>query len=204
MSSPRASLATAISRDLTARADRLAQRLAASKSDAAPISRIPYFCSGCPHSSSTRVPEGSQAFAGIGCHYLVQMMDRSTLTFTQMGAEGANWIGLAPFRETGHVFVNIGDGTYVHSGSLAIRAAVAAGVNVTYKILYNDAVAMTGGQPPDGHPSVMAITHQLYGEGVRRIAVVTDEPDKYPSNAGFASGVTIHHRKNLDRVPARA
>ncbi len=186
--------------ELAERAARLKQKLSAEKGDAAPISRIPYFCSGCPHSSSTRVPDGSQAFAGIGCHYLVQSMDRDTLTFTQMGAEGANWNGLFPFREADHVFVNIGDGTYVHSGSLAIRAAVSAGVNVTYKILYNDAVAMTGGQAPEGHPTVPQITHQLFGEGVKRIAVVTDEPDKYPADAGFAKGVSVHDRKDLDRV----
>ena len=186
--------------ELQRRATRLAERMEAQARDKAPIARIPYFCSGCPHSSSTKLPEGAQAFAGIGCHFLVQSMDRNTMTFTQMGAEGANWIGLAPFRAADHVFVNLGDGTYVHSGSLAIRAAVSAGVNVTYKILYNDAVAMTGGQTTEGHPTVMAITHQLAGEGVRRIAVVTDEPDKYPAAADFAKGVTIHHRKDLIAV----
>jgi indolepyruvate ferredoxin oxidoreductase len=166
----------------------------------APISRIPYFCAGCPHNTSTKVPEGSRALAGIGCHYMAIWMDRSTATFTQMGAEGATWIGQAPFTETRHVFQNLGDGTYVHSGLLAIRATVAAGVNITYKILYNDAVAMTGGQPVEGHPSVAQISHQLYGEGIRRIAVVTDEPGKYPSDAGFAAGVTIHHRRELDAL----
>jgi len=166
----------------------------------APISRIPYFCSGCPHNTSTKVPEGSRALAGIGCHYMALWMDRSTATFTQMGGEGASWIGQAAFTETSHVFQNLGDGTYVHSGLLAIRAAVAAGVTMTYKILYNDAVAMTGGQPTEGHPSVAQITHQLYGEGVRRIVVVTDEPDKYPIDAGFAAGVTVHHRSELDAV----
>ncbi|MFQ5959551.1 MAG: indolepyruvate ferredoxin oxidoreductase family protein, partial [Alphaproteobacteria bacterium] len=167
---------------------------------AAPIERLPYFCSGCPHNTSTRVPEGSRAMAGIGCHYMVQWMDRNTDTFTQMGAEGATWIGQAPFTETPHVFQNIGDGTYFHSGLLAIRAALAAGVNITYKLLYNDAVAMTGGQPVDGQLTVPQITHQLYGEGVRRIAVVSDEPGKYPHGAGFAKGVTVHHRDDLDRV----
>jgi indolepyruvate ferredoxin oxidoreductase len=186
--------------DLRGRARALQERLERATRDSAPVSRIPYFCSGCPHSSSTHVPEGSQAFAGIGCHYLVQSMERNTVTFTQMGAEGANWIGLSPFRATNHVFVNIGDGTYVHSGLLAIRAAVSAGVNVTYKILYNDAVAMTGGQPFEGSPSVQAISHQLYGEGIRRIAVVTDEPGKYGAGAGFAEGVTIHDREELDAV----
>ncbi|MBT7615010.1 MAG: indolepyruvate ferredoxin oxidoreductase family protein, partial [Rhodospirillaceae bacterium] len=186
--------------DLVKRARALERRLKAAQQDAGPVARIPHFCSGCPHSSSTRVPHGSQAFAGIGCHYLVQSMDRETLTFTQMGAEGANWIGLSPFRATEHVFVNIGDGTYVHSGLLAIRAAVSAGVNVTYKILYNDAVAMTGGQPFEGSPSVPAISMQLYGEGLRRIAVVSDEPEKYGAGADFAKGVTIHHRSELDAV----
>jgi len=186
--------------DLAERADALERRLEAAQRDTSTVARIPYFCSGCPHSSSTHVPEGSEAFAGIGCHYLVQSMERNTLTFTQMGAEGANWIGLSPFRTTEHVFVNIGDGTYVHSGLLAIRAAVSAGVNVTYKLLYNDAVAMTGGQPFEGSPSVPLITHQLYGEGVRRIAVLTDEPGKYATLADFAKGVTLHDRSELDAV----
>ena len=185
---------------LKERGSALARRLDAAQRDTALVSRIPYFCSGCPHSTSTRVPEGSEAFAGIGCHYLVQGMERNTLTFTQMGAEGANWIGLAPFRSSNHVFVNIGDGTYVHSGLLAIRAAVSAGVNVTYKILYNDAVAMTGGQPFEGSPSVAAITHQLYGEGVTRIVVVSDEPEKYSAGIDFARGVTVHHRDELNAV----
>ncbi len=166
----------------------------------APLSRIPYFCSGCPHNTSTKVPEGSRALAGIGCHYMALWMDRETATFTQMGGEGASWIGQAPFTTTGHVFQNLGDGTYVHSGLLAIRAAVAAGVNITYKILYNDAVAMTGGQPAEGHPSVADITHQLYGEGIRRIAVVADDPAKYAIDTGFAHGVTLHHRDELDAV----
>ncbi|MCE2510259.1 MAG: indolepyruvate ferredoxin oxidoreductase family protein [Alphaproteobacteria bacterium] len=164
------------------------------------INRVAYFCSGCPHNSSTRVPEGSRAMAGIGCHYMVQWMDRATDTFTHMGGEGVNWIGQAPFTETPHIFQNIGDGTYFHSGILAIRAAVAANVNITYKILYNDAVAMTGGQPVDGPLSVSQITHQLYGEGVRHILVVTDEPDKYPRDVDFASGVTVHHRDAMDRL----
>jgi indolepyruvate ferredoxin oxidoreductase len=167
---------------------------------APPMRRIPYFCSGCPHNSSTKVPEGSRALAGIGCHYMALWMDRDTETFTQMGGEGATWIGQAPFVTTPHVFQNIGDGTYYHSGSLAIRAAVAAGVNITYKLLYNDAVAMTGGQPVDGPLDVPSITHQLAAEGVRRIAVVSDEPEKYPTSGGFAPGVTVHHRDTLDAV----
>jgi indolepyruvate ferredoxin oxidoreductase len=146
------------------------------------------------------VPEGSVAKAGIGCHYMAQWMDRSTAGFTQMGAEGANWIGEAPFSRREHVFQNIGDGTYYHSGLLAIRAAVAAGVNVTYKILFNDAVAMTGGQPVDGPLSVAAITRQLEAEGVGRIVVVSDEPEKYAIGTRFAHGVTVHHRDELDPV----
>jgi indolepyruvate ferredoxin oxidoreductase len=165
-----------------------------------PLERLPHFCSGCPHNTSTRVPEGSRAMAGIGCHYMAIWMDRDTETFTQMGAEGATWIGQAPFTETQHVFQNIGDGTYFHSGLLAIRAAVAAGVNMTYKLLYNDAVAMTGGQPMDGPLSVPQITHQLYGEGVRRIAVVAAEPGHYPPGEPLATGVTLHHRDDFDKV----
>jgi indolepyruvate ferredoxin oxidoreductase len=165
-----------------------------------PFYRTPYFCSGCPHNSSTKVPEGSRALAGIGCHYLSQFMDRSTATFTQMGGEGVPWIGQAPFTETPHVFANIGDGTYAHSGVLAIRAAVAAGVNMTYKLLFNDAVAMTGGQPIDGGLTVPTVTRQLAAEGVRRLVVVTDEPDKYPPGVDFAAGTTVRHRGDLDAV----
>jgi len=164
------------------------------------VERVPYFCSGCPHNTSTHVPEGSRALAGIGCHYMAQWMDRATDTFTHMGGEGANWIGQAPFTETPHVFQNIGDGTYFHSGLLAIRAAIAANVNITYKILYNDAVAMTGGQAVDGPLSVAQITHQLYGEGARHIAVVTDAPEKYGKHPDFAAGVTVYGREALDRV----
>ena len=166
----------------------------------AAIERVPYFCSGCPHNTSTKVPEGSRALAGIGCHYMAQWMDRETATFTHMGGEGASWIGQAPFTETRHVFQNIGDGTYFHSGILAVRAAVAAGVNMTYKILYNDAVAMTGGQPMDGPLTVQRVTRQIQAEGVGRIAVVTDQPHKYPFDGQFADGVTIHQRDELDQV----
>ncbi len=164
------------------------------------IRRIPYFCSGCPHNTSTRVPEGSRALAGIGCHYMAQWMDRSTVTFTHMGGEGAAWIGEAPFSKTPHVFQNLGDGTYFHSGILAIRAAVAANVNITYKILYNDAVAMTGGQPMDGPLDVPRLAAQLAAEGVGRIAVVSDEPEKYPTGGAFPPGTTVDHRGELDRV----
>jgi len=169
-------------------------------SNVVPFSRSPYFCSGCPHNTSTKVPESSRALAGIGCHYLAQFMDRSTATFTQMGGEGAPWIGQAPFTETPHVFANLGDGTYTHSGVLAIRASVAAKVNITYKLLFNDAVAMTGGQPIDGGLTVPALTRQLAAEGVGRIVVVTDEPDKYPSSADFARGATVRHRDDLDAL----
>lgn len=164
------------------------------------VKRLPYFCSGCPHNSSTSVPEGSQAAAGIGCHYMVLWMDRDTQTYTQMGAEGANWLGRAPFSSTEHLFVNIGDGTLFHSGTLAIRAGVASGANITYKILYNDAVAMTGGQPMDGPMTVPMVTQQVRAEGVERIAVVSDEPDKYRIDEVFAPGTTFHHRDDLDQV----
>jgi indolepyruvate ferredoxin oxidoreductase len=166
----------------------------------APIKRVPYFCSGCPHNSSTQVPEGSRAIAGIGCHGMAQGMNRSTETFVQMGGEGANWIGQAPYVETSHVFQNLGDGTYFHSGLLAVRAAVAAGVNITYKILFNDAVAMTGGQPVDGVLTPQAISEQVRAEGVKRIAIVSDDIDKYRDQPPFASGATISHRDDLDRV----
>jgi indolepyruvate ferredoxin oxidoreductase len=162
--------------------------------------RIPYFCSGCPHNTSTVVPEGMRAYAGIGCHYMAQWMDRRTLGFTHMGGEGANWIGEAPFSKRSHVFQNLGDGTYNHSGYMAIRAAVAAGVNITYKILFNDAVAMTGGQRNEGGLSVPAIARQVAAEGVKRVVVVTDEPKKYPRDTEWPRGLTIHHRDQLMKV----
>lgn len=166
----------------------------------APVQRTPYFCSGCPHNTSTRVPEGSRALAGIGCHWMSQAMDRNTATYTHMGGEGANWIGQAPFVPTRHIFQNLGDGTYFHSGLLAIRAAVAAKVNITYKILFNDATAMTGGQRHDGTLNPQRITHQLRSEGVERIAVVSDDIEKYHGQEPFAANVTIHHRDELDAV----
>ncbi len=162
--------------------------------------RAPYFCSGCPHNRSTVVPEGSRALAGIGCHYMAMSMNRQTATFTQMGGEGTTWVGQAPFTRTEHVFANLGDGTFVHSGSLAIRQALAAGVNITYKILFNDAVAMTGGQAPDGGLTVERIAQIVHAEGVRRIALVTDEPDKYPTLSAFPHDTTLHHRDDLDPV----
>ncbi len=161
--------------------------------------RIPYFCSGCPHNTSTRVPEGSRAMAGIGCHYMALWMDRSTATATHMGAEGLTWVGQAPFSKTAHVFQNLGDGTYFHSGSLAIRAAVATRTPITYKILFNDAVAMTGGQRHDGTLTPQAIARQVRAEGVEKVVVVTDEPDKYPAGA-FDADVAIYHRSRLDEV----
>ena len=173
------------------------RRLAAVGDD---VQRLPHFCSGCPHNTSTRVPEGSRAVGGIGCHYMAAWMDRDTVTFTQMGGEGATWIGQAPFTDTPHVFQNLGDGTYAHSGTLAIRAAVAAGVNMTYKILFNDAVAMTGGQPVEGHLTVAGVAQQLVGEGVQPIIVVTDEPQKYAGANGLPPSVTVHHRRELDRL----
>lgn len=162
--------------------------------------RLPYFCSGCPHNTSTKVPEGSRATAGIGCHYMAQWMNRRTETFTQMGGEGATWIGQARFTETPHVFANLGDGTYMHSGSLAIRASVAAKVNITYKILVNDAVAMTGGQPVEGSPTVPQILQQLAAEGVQRLYLVSDEPHLYKSIEGLPKGVEVQHRDGMDAL----
>jgi len=188
------------SRDIEERLAFLAEKEKALEANVAPMRRIPYFCPGCPHNTSTRVPEGSRAAAGIGCHFMALWMDRNTETFTHMGGEGVSWVGQAPFCSDKHMFVNLGDGTFYHSGSLAIRAAVAAGVNITYKILYNDAVAMTGGQPVEGHLTVPQITQMVHAEGVRRITVVSDEPDKYPIGSDFAPGVSFHHRDDLDRV----
>ena len=165
--------------------------------------RTPYFCSGCPHNTSTRVPEGSRAVAGIGCHYMTVWMDRSTTSFSQMGGEGVSWVGQAPFSNDTHVFANLGDGTYYHSGLLAVRQSIAAKVNITYKILFNDAVAMTGGQPVDGTLRVPEMTRELDAEGAVRIVVVTDEPEKYEDReiaARLARGVTVHHRDDLDAV----
>ena len=163
--------------------------------------RTPYFCSGCPHNTSTKVPEGSLAMAGIGCHAMAMLVpDRRTLPVTQMGGEGVNWTGMAPFTETAHIFQNLGDGTYVHSGILAIRAAVQSGANVTYKILYNDAAAMTGGQPVEGGLDVATIARQVLDEGVRRLAVVSDDPDKFRGLRELPAGIEVHHRDDLDAV----
>lgn len=162
--------------------------------------RKPHFCSGCPHNSSTRVPEGSRAVAGIGCHYMVTWMDRQTSTFTHMGGEGVPWVGQAPFTEEKHIFANLGDGTYFHSGLLAIRQSIAAKVAITYKILYNDAVAMTGGQPVDGILSVARITRQLEAEGVGKMIIVASDPEKYAEVTDLAPNVPIRHRDELDAV----
>ena len=164
------------------------------------IERTPYFCSGCPHNTSTRIPEESKAMAGIGCHFMSLWMNRNTKLFTHMGAEGANWIGMSSFVKDKHIFQNIGDGTYNHSGLLAIRAAVASKVNITYKILYNDAVAMTGGQPLDGMPTPQRISHQLFGEGIKKIALVSDQISKYNKKEEFSSITSFHDRKELNNV----
>ncbi|WP_255325978.1 MULTISPECIES: indolepyruvate ferredoxin oxidoreductase family protein [Sphingobium] len=165
------------------------------------LRRTPYFCSGCPHNRSTRLPDGSISMTGIGCHTMVSFVrPEQALLPTQMGGEGGNWLGVAPFTETPHIFQNMGDGTYYHSGLLAIRAAVAARVNITYKILYNDAVAMTGGQPVDGPISVAQIARQVRDEGVERIAVASDEPSRHQGDAGFPRNVEILHRDRLDDI----
>ncbi len=165
--------------------------------------RAAHYCSGCPHNTSTAVPEGSRAHGGIGCHYMVTWMDRSTDTFSHMGGEGATWCGQAPFTETRHIFQNLGDGTYFHSGSLAIRQAIAAKVNITYKILYNDAVAMTGGQPVDGTLTVPDIAHQMRAEGVQAIVVVSDDIEKWSRPEIFPAGVEFVHRDELDALQKR-
>ncbi|MBV1686275.1 indolepyruvate ferredoxin oxidoreductase family protein [Novosphingobium sp. G106] len=171
---------------------------------AAPLRRSPYFCSGCPHNRSTRVPDGSVSMTGIGCHTMVNFVRPDVaLLPTQMGGEGGNWIGLAPFTDTPHIFQNMGDGTYYHSGLLAIRAAVASGVNITYKILYNDAVAMTGGQPVDGPISVAEIARQVQDEGVKTIILLSDDPSRHEGNRELPAGVEIGHRDTLDDVQKR-
>jgi indolepyruvate ferredoxin oxidoreductase len=179
----------------------LEQVQAAMTADNAPdiAARLPYFCSGCPHNTSTKVPEGSRAYAGIGCHIMALWMDRETSGFTHMGAEGVNWVGEAPFSTRGHVFQNLGDGTYNHSGLLAIRAAIASGVNITYKLLYNDAVAMTGGQKNDGDLPPERIAKEMQAAGVKKIAVVYD-PKEEPDRSVFPKGLTWHERDELPEV----
>ena len=183
-----------------------AQQRAMQSLDAAALldaQRQPWFCSGCPHNTSTRVPEGSRTLGGIGCHFMATWMDRETVGFTQMGGEGVPWVGQQPFSHDSHVFANLGDGTYFHSGLLAVRQSIAAGVNITYKILYNDAVAMTGGQQvgerPEGH-SVVQIAQSMRAEGAQRITIVTDEPEKYQGVSGLPEGVAIEHRDRLDTI----
>src|SRR5215510_13227215 len=184
---------------LRAKADWFNGREATQMLPVAPVTRTPYFCSGCPHNTSTKVPEGSRAFAGIGCHFMALWMDRSTETFTHMGGEGVPWVGVAPFTKEEHVFANLGDGTYFHSGSLAIRQAIASGANITYKLLYNDATAMTGGQHVDGELSPQQITFQLHAEGIRNIYLVSENPAAYPAS-DIAPGVKVAHRDDLDTV----
>jgi indolepyruvate ferredoxin oxidoreductase len=187
------------SEEIAARVGRLKQYQAMLAETKDIGSRTPFFCSGCPHNTSTVVPEGSIAGAGIGCHFMALWMDRDTVGFTQMGGEGAQWVGQAPFSKREHFFQNLGDGTYNHSGILALRFALAAGVNITYKILYNDAVAMTGGQPHEGGLSADMIARQVHAEGVKRIAVVSDDPGKYDRKK-YPEIATFHHRDDLDLV----
>ncbi len=204
-------IAIAIARRLLERSEnadlrnRLARLEAAAGAGFAPaMARLPYFCAGCPHSTSTRIPEGSRAMAGIGCHFMVNWMDRSTSGFTQMGGEGGSWLGAAPFSDRPHLFQNMGDGTFYHSGSMVVRAAVASRRNITLKILFNDAVAMTGGQKMEiGNLDPAAITRLLEAEGVKEVVVVSDEPGKYPIGTRFAPGVRVHHRDELDAVQRR-
>ena len=184
---------------LRAKADWFNGRQATQMQAVAPVTRTPYFCSGCPHNTSTKVPEGSRAFAGIGCHFMALWMDRNTETYTHMGGEGVPWVGVAPFTKEEHVFANLGDGTYFHSGSLAIRQAIASGANITYKLLYNDATAMTGGQHVDGELSPQQITFQLHSEGIRNIYLVSENPGAYPAS-DIAPGVKVAHRDELDTV----
>ena len=190
--------ALGITKNLTERADKLRERNTPAI-EIGGASRKPYFCSGCPHSTSTKVPEGSEALAGIGCHFMAAWMDRDTEGLIQMGGEGVNWITRSMFSGGPHVFQNLGDGTYYHSGSLAIRQALAANTNITFKILFNDAVAMTGGQPVDGPLTIERVAHSVRAEGVERIALVSDEPGRFRLS-DLPPGTTISHRRELDAI----
>ena len=183
---------------LEARAEIVRGRGARLASYQPPTLRIPHYCAGCPHNTSTRVPEKSRAIAGIGCHFMAQWTDKRTETFTQMGGEGVPWMGIAPFTDETHIFANLGDGTYFHSGVLAIRQAIASGANITYKILFNDAVAMTGGQAVDGNLTVERLVHQLADEGVRKIHLLSKEPGRY-AHARLPANTTVQTRDAIDR-----
>jgi indolepyruvate ferredoxin oxidoreductase len=184
--------------NLTARAKEL-ERGDAPSIEIAGATRTPYFCSGCPHNTSTKVPEGSQALSGIGCHFMASWMNRDTDGLIQMGGEGVNWVTRSMFNGGRHIFQNLGDGTFYHSGSLAIRQAIAANTNITFKILYNDAVAMTGGQPVDGPITVERIAHSVRAEGVERIALVSDEPGHF-RHQDLPPGTTVSHRREMDAL----
>ncbi|MBF2756010.1 MAG: indolepyruvate ferredoxin oxidoreductase family protein [Gammaproteobacteria bacterium AqS3] len=162
--------------------------------------RAPYFCAGCPHNHSTKVPEGSRALAGVGCHYMARWMDRETEFYSHMGGEGITWMGQQPFTDEPHIFANLGDGTYFHSGLLAIRQAVAANLPITYKVLYNDAVAMTGGQSIDGSLTPLDVVHQVRAEGVEKVVMVSDDPKRWRSERALPADVTVHHRDDLAEV----
>lgn len=185
--------------DFSARLATIGER-GSDAADPGGVRRLPYFCSGCPHNSSTKVPDGSKAQAGIGCHFMASWMGRKTESLIQMGGEGVNWISKSRYLNNTHVFQNLGEGTYFHSGSMAIRQSLAAGANITYKILFNDAVAMTGGQPVDGVITVPAIANQVNAEGVQRIAILSDEPEKYSDKSIFPQQATFHHRDELEQV----
>lgn len=190
-----------VTADIKAAADLNQKRMAAGFGAVIPqITRLPYFCSGCPHNSSTKVPEGSTASGGIGCHAMAGFMNRKTIFPCQMGGEGHSWVGLSHFVNSKHRFQNLGDGTYMHSGLHAVHAAVVQEVNITYKLLFNEAVAMTGGQPVEGTQTVQQISFQAQSFGVRKIAVTTDDPTKYKGQPAFAPGTTVHHRDQLDRL----
>jgi indolepyruvate ferredoxin oxidoreductase len=183
------------------RVAQIEERLTAARREAIDLQRLPWYCSGCPHNSSTKVPEGSYALSGIGCHWMANWIaPDATRTSVQMGGEGVTWMGIAPFTDHPHVFSNLGDGTYFHSGLLAIRQAVAGKLNITYKILYNDAVAMTGGQPVDGPLSVPMLVEQLRAEGVERIVLVTDRPELYNADGMLDTGIPVYGRERLDHV----